>query len=70
MRIRLVRPWQGRKVGRILEPGDGVANLLIAKRVAVRDDAECIVPAVAASVEIEAEPDQPRRQPRRMRTTA
>lgn len=68
MKIRLIKPWQYRKVGTILDPPDGVANLLITRRFAVAVEAECLVPSVAATAEVEV--DQPRRQPRRMRTTA
>jgi len=61
MRVRLVKPWQFRKVGIVLDLADGLANYLISRRfVAVADEEQ--VDGVSAT------PQQQR--PRRTRVTA
>lgn len=39
MRVRLLRPWQFRKVGQVLDLADGVAEMLIHSRTAERVEA-------------------------------
>jgi hypothetical protein len=45
MQLRLIRDWKGYKAGKVFEPGDGVAEILIRRKIAepvgqVADQAE------------------------------